>query len=282
MCSASSRTRTSSPMKRNSEAQRGFRNETRYRQLRSQPAAAVECGGVGGCHARAACCSPRNSAVTSPASARGPDVVRQAPPSRVRPVTWPSIRSPAQLDGRKGSFLLQHSGSMNRGVPTLSIMVVPDSGTDELAGSRGTLSINIIDGKHFYDFIYSIPRAEARLKAACGERDATSMPAANDKQLAGVARPPVGMARAQPRRRGNPSHGFRRARCRAARRRLAASWPRRNPHAAARRRRALSTAAGARGAVARHAGALVHLGVAAARALRARAARRMASRSIAC
>jgi len=62
-----------------------------------------------------------------------------------------------ELDGRKGSFILQHTGSMNRGVPTLSILVVPDSGTDELAGITGTLSINIIDGKHFYDFIYSFP-----------------------------------------------------------------------------------------------------------------------------
>jgi Protein of unknown function (DUF3224) len=62
-----------------------------------------------------------------------------------------------ELDGRKGSFVLQHSGSMNRGVPTLSIMVVPDSGTDELTGLTGTLSINIIDGRHFYDFLYSIP-----------------------------------------------------------------------------------------------------------------------------
>ena len=69
------------------------------------------------------------------------------------------------LDGRKGSFVLQHSGSMNRGVPTLSIMVVPDSGTDELAGLSGTLSINVIDGKHFYDFIYSIPE-QGRLRAA--------------------------------------------------------------------------------------------------------------------
>ena len=69
------------------------------------------------------------------------------------------------LEGRQGSFVLQHTGSMNRGVPTLSIMVVPDSGTDELAGLSGTLSINIIDGKHFYDFIYSIP-GQARLKAA--------------------------------------------------------------------------------------------------------------------
>ena len=70
-----------------------------------------------------------------------------------------------ELGGRRGSFVLQHSGSMNRGVPTLSIMVVPDSGMGELAGLTGTLSINIIDGKHFYDFIYSLPE-RARLKAA--------------------------------------------------------------------------------------------------------------------
>ena len=62
-----------------------------------------------------------------------------------------------ELDGRRGSFVLQHSGSMNRGVPTLSIMVVPDSGTEELTGLTGTLSINIVDGKHFYDFLYSFP-----------------------------------------------------------------------------------------------------------------------------
>jgi hypothetical protein len=68
------------------------------------------------------------------------------------------------LEGRQGSFVLQHTGSMNRGVPTLSIMVVPDSGTEELTGLSGTLSINIIDGKHFYDFIYSVPE-QARLKA---------------------------------------------------------------------------------------------------------------------
>jgi hypothetical protein len=74
-----------------------------------------------------------------------------------------------ELDGRKGSFVLQHSGAMNRGVTSLSIMVVPDSGTGELAGLSGTLSINVIDGKHFYDFIYSIPeqaRDAGRLRAA--------------------------------------------------------------------------------------------------------------------
>jgi hypothetical protein len=61
------------------------------------------------------------------------------------------------LEGRKGSFLLQHSGSMHRGVPTLSIKVVPDSGTDEFAGLTGTLSINIVGGRHSYDFLYSFP-----------------------------------------------------------------------------------------------------------------------------
>jgi hypothetical protein len=69
-----------------------------------------------------------------------------------------------ELDGRQGSFVLQHSGSMNRGSQSLSIMVVPDTGTGELTGLSGTLSINIIDGKHFYDFIYSIPE-QGRLKA---------------------------------------------------------------------------------------------------------------------
>jgi hypothetical protein len=70
-----------------------------------------------------------------------------------------------ELDGRKGSFVLQHSGAMNRGAQVLSIMVVPDSGTGELEGLTGTLSINIIDGKHFYDFIYSLP-GQGRLRAA--------------------------------------------------------------------------------------------------------------------
>jgi hypothetical protein len=61
------------------------------------------------------------------------------------------------LDGRKGSFVLQHLGIMNRGAPTLSVTVVPDSGTDELAGLSGKLSINIVDGKHFYEFDYLLP-----------------------------------------------------------------------------------------------------------------------------
>ena len=64
------------------------------------------------------------------------------------------------LDGRQGSFILQHSGSMNRGAPSLSITVVPDSGMGELAGLIGTLSINVVDGKHFYDFLYSFASSQ--------------------------------------------------------------------------------------------------------------------------
>jgi hypothetical protein len=58
------------------------------------------------------------------------------------------------LHGRSGAFTLQHSATMNRGVPQLSITVVPDSGTGELAGLTGTMNINIVDGKHSYDFDY--------------------------------------------------------------------------------------------------------------------------------
>jgi hypothetical protein len=60
------------------------------------------------------------------------------------------------LAGRSGSFALQHSGIMTRGTPQLIISVVPDSGTDELAGLSGTMDIQITDGKHFYEFDYTI------------------------------------------------------------------------------------------------------------------------------
>jgi hypothetical protein len=61
------------------------------------------------------------------------------------------------LAGRQGSFLLQHCGSMNRGEPSLAIHVVPDSGTEGLTGLTGKLAINIVDGKHFYDFDFQLP-----------------------------------------------------------------------------------------------------------------------------
>lgn len=60
------------------------------------------------------------------------------------------------LDGRSGTFVLQHSGTMNRGAPELTITVVPDSGTGELAGLAGTMTIEIADGVHSYDFEYTV------------------------------------------------------------------------------------------------------------------------------
>ena len=63
------------------------------------------------------------------------------------------------LHGRSGSFVLQHYGIMNRGAPQLTVTVVPDSGTGELAGLAGTLAIKIVDGKHFYEMDYTLDSA---------------------------------------------------------------------------------------------------------------------------
>jgi hypothetical protein len=61
------------------------------------------------------------------------------------------------LHGRGGTFVLQHTGVMTRGVPGLSITVVPDSGTGQLEGLTGTMSIHI-DGKaHSYVFDFTLP-----------------------------------------------------------------------------------------------------------------------------
>ena len=60
------------------------------------------------------------------------------------------------LHGKKGNFALQHTGIMDRGKPTLTITVVPDSGTGELAGLTGKMDI-IIEGKaHLYVFDYEL------------------------------------------------------------------------------------------------------------------------------
>jgi hypothetical protein len=61
------------------------------------------------------------------------------------------------LKGRNGSFILQHSGTMSGGKLQLSVTVVPDSGTGQLAGIVGKMNINIADGKHSYDFEYTLP-----------------------------------------------------------------------------------------------------------------------------
>ena len=68
-------------------------------------------------------------------------------------------RVQGSLDGRQGSFYLQHSGTMTRGAPTLSVTVVPDTGTDALQGLQGQLAIRIENGKHYYDFTYDFAPA---------------------------------------------------------------------------------------------------------------------------
>lgn len=60
------------------------------------------------------------------------------------------------LAGRRGSFALLHSGTMDRGTPSLSMTVVPDSGTDELKGLSGRMGIRIEGGRHFYDFRFQL------------------------------------------------------------------------------------------------------------------------------
>ncbi|MDQ2945302.1 MAG: DUF3224 domain-containing protein, partial [Acidobacteriota bacterium] len=49
------------------------------------------------------------------------------------------------LHGHAGAFVLQHTGTMTRGAQELSITVVPDSGTGQLAGLSGKMMIKIAE-----------------------------------------------------------------------------------------------------------------------------------------
>ena len=66
------------------------------------------------------------------------------------------------LNGRRGSFILQHTGTMTREVPTLIVTVVPDSGTDQLTGLAGKMTIIVAGGQHSYEFEYRL--GDARLR----------------------------------------------------------------------------------------------------------------------
>jgi Protein of unknown function (DUF3224) len=63
------------------------------------------------------------------------------------------------LNGRRGTFVLQHTGTMTKNVATMSVTVVPDSGTGDLIGLSGTMTIVIADGRHSYVFAYSLDPA---------------------------------------------------------------------------------------------------------------------------
>jgi hypothetical protein len=60
------------------------------------------------------------------------------------------------LQGRRGTFVLQHTGVMDRGAPSLTVTVVPDSGTGELAGLTGRMDIKIVGGQHHYQLEYEL------------------------------------------------------------------------------------------------------------------------------
>ena len=65
------------------------------------------------------------------------------------------------LKGRNGTFVLQHNGTMTQNKPQLTITIVPDSGTEQLAGISGKMTIIIAaDGKHSYDLEYALPTAQ--------------------------------------------------------------------------------------------------------------------------
>jgi hypothetical protein len=60
------------------------------------------------------------------------------------------------LEGKRGTFVLQHIGVMTRGTPSLQVTIVPDSGTGELVGISGRMDIQIVDGKHLYELDYKL------------------------------------------------------------------------------------------------------------------------------
>lgn len=66
-------------------------------------------------------------------------------------------RVTGRLHDREGSFVLQHTGTMDRGAPSLAIHVVPDSGTGGLVGLQGEFRLEIAAGVHSYAFEYSLP-----------------------------------------------------------------------------------------------------------------------------
>lgn len=62
------------------------------------------------------------------------------------------------LNGKSGTFCLQHSGTMNRGEPSLTVTVIPDTGTGDLTGLTGKFNIKIENKQHFYELEYTIKK----------------------------------------------------------------------------------------------------------------------------
>lgn len=60
------------------------------------------------------------------------------------------------LNGQRGSFALQHNGTLANGVATMNVTVVPGSGTDQLTGIAGKMTIIVENGKHSYALEYTV------------------------------------------------------------------------------------------------------------------------------
>ena len=69
-------------------------------------------------------------------------------------------RVSGKLHDHSGTFALQHSGTMTRGAAQLTVTVVPDSGTGQLVGLSGKMTIDIVDGKHLYEFEYTLGKTD--------------------------------------------------------------------------------------------------------------------------
>lgn len=89
------------------------------------------------------------------------EMLATAPDAKGSGVYVAMERVTGTLKGRSGSFVLHHTGIMDRGKPTMTILVAPDSGTGQLTGLTGKVIINIAPGgKHSYDFEYTLPDAQ--------------------------------------------------------------------------------------------------------------------------
>ncbi|MGA3009140.1 MAG: DUF3224 domain-containing protein [Terracidiphilus sp.] len=62
------------------------------------------------------------------------------------------------LEGKHGSFALQHLATMDQHGLKMSVNIVPGSGTGELKGIEGTFTILIDKGQHSYDLEYTLPQ----------------------------------------------------------------------------------------------------------------------------
>ena len=61
------------------------------------------------------------------------------------------------LDGKRGSFALQHFATMDASGPAMQVIAAPGSGTGELKGIAGTFTIRADNGQHYYEFDYTLP-----------------------------------------------------------------------------------------------------------------------------